>query len=193
MHQYASGETSPVTESPLTNGEHRAASSARSSVHEEGDTTNPDAQAGGGTMPERSMNNDARALSTTYQNSPGNHVVSPTPSLCRARIRALLATDTPRFSYLEQPQTQGGVRNQVLHGDGHLNRDGRCDLSSYESPFSRRVKEKVRRVQMHSEVSPGERSKRIAELPSSAKNAERCCKPEIQGNDSLHRTLICPQ
>ena len=193
MHQYASGETSPVTESPLTNGEHRAVSSARSSVHEEGDTTSPDAQASGGVMPERSTSNDARALSTTYQNSPGNYVVSPTPSLCRARIRALLITDTPRFSYLEQPQKQGGVRNQDVHGDGHLDRDGRRDLSGYESPFSRRVKEKVRRVQAHSESSPGERSKQTAELPPSAKNAERSCKPEIQGDDHLHRKLICPQ
>jgi hypothetical protein len=188
MHEYASGETSPVTESPLTNGEHRAARSARSSVHEEGDTTSPTAQAGGGVMPERSTSNDARALSTTYQNSLGNYVVSPTPSLCRARIRALLITDTPRFSYLEQPQTHGGVRNQDVHGDGHLNRDGRRDLSGYESPFSRRVKEKVRRVQAHSEDSPGERSKRTVELPSSAKSVERSCKPEMQGDDSLHRT-----
>lgn len=217
MHDYASGETSPVTdgfltrvttalspwqrlpgqmfetESPLTNGEHRAVISARSSVREEGDTTSSDAQAGGGAVPEHSMNNDTRALSTTYQNSHGNYVVSPTPSLCRAGARTLMITGTSGFSHSEQPQTQGGVRNQDINGDGHGNEGSRRDFRSYESPFSRRVKEKARRVQAHSEDSPRERSKPSAGLPSSAKIAERRCEPEIQGDDSLHRTLICPQ
>lgn len=214
MHDYASGETSPVidgfptrvtaalspwqrqtieTESPLPNREHRAVSSARSSVHHEGGTTSPDAQSGGGAVPEHSMRNDTRALSTTtYQNSHGNHVVSPTPSLCRARARALMLTGTSGFSHLEQPQTQGGVRNQDVQGDGHLNGDGRRDFRSYESPFSRRVKEKARRLQSRSEDSPREGSKGIVELPS-AKNAERRCELEIQGDDSPHRTLLCPQ
>jgi len=175
------------TESPLTDREHRAVGSARSSVHEEGGTASPDAQAGGGAMPEHSMN-DTRALSTTYQNGHGNYVVSPTPSLCRARARALMITGASGISHFEQPQTQGGVRNQDVHGSGHLNdsEDGRRDFRGYESPFSRRVKDKTRRVQAH-------RSKRTVELPSSAKDTERGCGPEIQGDDSLHHTLMCPQ
>lgn len=183
------------TESPLTDREHRAVSGARSSVHEEGGTASPDAQAGGGAMPGHSMGNrdDTRALSTTYQNGHGNYVVSPTPSLCRARARAQMITGTSGLSHFEQPQTQGGVRNQDVHGNGHLNEDSRRDFRGYESPFSRRVREKTRQVQAHSEDPPRGRSKRTTELPSSAKNAERGCGPEIQGDAFFHRTLMCPQ
>jgi len=170
-------------------------SSVRSSVHEEGDTASPDVQAGGGAMPEHSMSNrdDTRALSTTYQNGHGNYVVSPTPSLCRARARAQIITGTSRPPHFEQPQTQGGIRNQDVHGSGHLNEAGRRDVRGYESPFSRRVKEKTRQVQAYSENSPGKRSKLTVELPSSANNTERRCGLEIQGDDSLKRILMCPQ
>ena len=107
-----------------------------------------------------------------------------------------MLTGASGISHLEQPQTQGVGRNQDVHGDGHPNGDGRPDFRSYESPFSRRVKEKARRVQAHSEDSPRERSKPTAELPS-AKNVGRRYELEIQGDDSLHRTfhrtLLCPQ
>ena len=208
MRAYASDETSPVIDefpirvdtahnqhllaqtieaqlSRMNRGQRpfqrRALSSARSSIHEEEDTS-LDPRASGGAVSERSMNNGGRTSSATYQSSLGRCIVSPVPSLQRARAGALVITETPEFSRLGQTKLQEGVRNQDVNGDG------RRDFRNYESPFSRRVKEKFRQVHTHSEESPREPwpSERAVELPSSVEDSsERNREPEIRGADLI--------
>lgn len=143
-------------------------------------TSRADSQAGrGSSVSESSMSNDTRALSNTPQLSPGDCITSPTPSLCRARDRALVITGTSGFSRLGQAGPQG---NQDVQGNGRPNGDSKRDVRSYESPFSRRVKEKLRQVQAHTNESPREPGKRT--VPS-AKDAERDCEREIRGENLI--------
>jgi hypothetical protein len=146
-------------------------------------STRAGSQAGrGSSVSESSMSSDTRTLSSTPQLSPGDCITSPTPSLCRARDRALVTTGTSGFSRLGQAEPQGDVRNQDLQSNGHPNGDSKRDVHSYESPFSRRVKEKLRQVQAHTNESPREPGKRA--VPS-AKDAERDCEREIRGENVI--------
>lgn len=190
MHEHASDETSLlVDESPIRAAIAQEQRSAQTIVArapmmhvEEGSshhlpvsgtrspegTTRVGSQAGcGSSVSESSMSNDTRALSNTPQLSPGDCVTSRTPSLCRARDRAM-----------------------VVQGNGHSNGDGKRDVRSYESPFSRRVKEKLRQVQAHTDESPREPGRRIV---LSAKDPEHDCEREIRGENLILgcRALVC--
>jgi hypothetical protein len=155
---------------------HPAVSGTRSP----GATTRAGSQAGRSSgVSESSMSDDSRALSSISQLSPGDCNTSPTPSLCRARDRAWVITG---FSRLGQAGLRGDVTNQDVQGNEHTNGDSKRDFRSYESPFSRRVKEKLRQVQAHTDESPRELGKRTA---PSAKDAEHDCEREIRGESLI--------
>jgi hypothetical protein len=100
-----------------------------------------------------------------------------------ARNKALMITGPSRFSRLGQAKPQGDVRNQDVQDNGHPNGSSGRDLHNSESPFSRRVKEKLQHVQAHSEDSSSESSERTVELPISTKDAEPDYKQEVRGID----------
>lgn len=157
--------------------QHRAVRT-RSPVYREEDQTTPDSHAGSGTVSERPTSHSTRPSLNTHQSSPGNCIVSPVPSLCRARARARTITSTSGVSRRKQTE---GDRNQVLYGDEGSNRDGRQDFRSYESPFARRVKERLREVHVHDYEPRREPSNRAVELPSPAEDVGRDGEPEILG------------
>jgi len=143
----------------------RAVSSTRSLKHK-GDMTSPNFQSGG-TASERSMNNSStQASSITNQSNSGNRIVSPIPSLRRARARALTISGTSGYSRQEQKELEGGVRTQGSHSDEPPDEDDRWDLRNRESPFSSRVKEKLRQVHAYDEESPREPFKQAVRLPA---------------------------
>ena len=150
----------------------------RSPVYREEDTTIPDSHAGGDTVSESSSSHSTQPSPNTLQSSPGSCIVSPEPSLCRAHARALTITGTSGFSRLKQAEGEG---NQGTYGDGCSNVDGRQDFRRYESPFSRRVQEKLRDAHVYDHGSPGESSNQTAELPAWTEDPERNCQPEILG------------
>jgi hypothetical protein len=168
--------------------QHRAVRRTRSSVYEEEDPTTPDSDAGSGTVSESSISHSTRPSLNTHQSSPGTCIISPIPSLCLARARALNITGTSGFSRLKQ--TEGDRNQEGTYSDGCSNGDGRQDFRSYESRFSRRVKEKLREVHVYDYESPTEPSNQAVEPPASAKDAERKGEPEILGAGlSLCRTI----
>ena len=123
------------------------------------------------------------------RSSPKSHLISPVPSLFRARARALTITGASGLSRL------GGTdddMNQGVHSNGCPNGDGRRDFWSYESPFSRRVKEKLREAHVpKSEASRGP-SNQAVDLLASDEDAGRYCSPEISGADliSFHVNIV---
>lgn len=167
--------------------QHRAVRRTRSSVYEEEDLTTPDSDAGSGIVSESSISHSTRPSLNTHQSSPGTCIISPVPSLCLARARALNITGTSGFSHLEQTE---GDRNQGTYNDGSSNGGGRQDFRSYESRFSRRVKEKLREVHVYDYGPPTEPSNQAVEPPASTEDAERRGEPEILGAGlSLCRTI----
>lgn len=154
---------------------------SESSINKEEDNSSPDSQAGDGTVSGSLISNTTEASSDTDQSSPGSCTVSPIPSLCRARSRALTITRTSGFSHLGQTELQGV---QGAHGDRCSDGEERRDFRSCVSPFSRRVKEKLQQVHAHHEESLGGPSKKAVELPALAEDAERNCGLETLGTDS---------
>jgi hypothetical protein len=161
--------------------QHRALRT-RSSVYKEEDTTMPDSHAGNITVSERSMNHSSRPSLNTHQSSPGHCIVSPAPSLYRARARARTITGTSGVSRRKQTE---GDRNQCIYDDGYSNEDGRQDFRSHESPFARRVKERLREVHVYDHESLREPSNQAVELPVSTGDAGRHGEPEILGADLI--------
>jgi hypothetical protein len=154
---------------PRTDGEEqsfqrRAVSSTRS-LKQKGDVTSLNFQSGG-TASERSISNSTQASSITNRSNSGNRIVSPIPSLRRARARALTIGGTSEYSRREQKEMQGGVRTQSSRSDEPSDEDGRWDLRNRESPFSSRVKEKLRQVHAYDEESPREPVKQAVRLPA---------------------------
>ena len=120
-----------------------------------------------------------RTSPNAHQSSPGSYIVSPASSLFRARVRALTITGTSGLSRL------GGTdedRNHGLHG-GCSNGDGRRDFRSYESPFSRRIKEKLREAHVSNSEASGRPSNQAEDLLAS--DADRYGSPEILGADLI--------
>jgi hypothetical protein len=150
--------------------QHHSVRRTRSPVYKEDDTTISDSHAGSDTVSESSTSHSTRPSPNTYQSSSGSCIVSPEPSLCRAHARALTITGTSGFSHLERTEGDG---NQGIYGDGCSSVDGRQDFRSYESPFSRRVKEKQREAPVYDYESPREPGNQVVELPASAEDAER--------------------
>ena len=166
--------------------QHRAVRTTRSSVYEEEDPTTLDSDAGSGIVSESSISHSTRPSLNTHQSSPGTCIISPVPSLCLARARALNIAGTSGFSRLIQTE---GDRNQGTYSDECSNGDGRQDFRSYKSRFSRRVKEKLREVHVYDYELPREPSNQAVEPPASAEDAERKDEPEILGASvSLCRT-----
>jgi hypothetical protein len=122
--------------------QHRAG--ARSSIFKQDDI---DSQASGSTVSESFTSYSTRPLSNTHESSPGNYIVSPVPSLCRARVRALTITGTSGFSRLGGTEEDG---NPSIRGDRRSNGADRRNFRSYGSPFSQRVKEKLREAHVKS-------------------------------------------
>jgi hypothetical protein len=83
-----------------------------------------------------------------------------------------------------------GDNNQGVHGDGCSNGDGRRDFWSYESPFSRRVKEKLREAHVsNSEASRGP-SNQAVDLLVSDEDAGRYGLPETLGADLISCLIV---
>ncbi len=158
--------------------QHRAR--ARSSIFKQDDI---DSQASGSTLSESFTSHNTRPLSNTHESSPGNHIVSPVPSLCRARARALMVTGTSGFSRLGETEDDGNP--SIRGGDRRSNGAERRDFRSYGSPFSQRVKEKLREAHVKGPGSPRRPGCQAAELPAPVEDDKHGSSPEIQGAD-LH-------
>lgn len=151
----------------------------KSPLFKEEDRTGAECHAGSSILSGNYTSNRTRPSSNTYQSRPGSHIVSPVPSLFRARARALTITST---SGLSRSGGTHGDRNQGVHGDRRSNGDGRRNFRSYESPFSWRVKEKLREAHAsNSEASGGPPSNQAVDLLASDPDADRCSSPEILG------------
>jgi hypothetical protein len=154
----------------------------RSSLFKEEDRASTECHAGGSTVFGISTSHRTQPSSNPRQSSPGSYIVSPIPSLFRARARALTITSTSGLSRLRGTD---GDRNQGVHGDGCSNGDGRRDFRGYESPFSRRVKEKLREAHVSNSEASGGPSKTV-NLLASDEDADRYGSPEILGADLSH-------
>jgi hypothetical protein len=128
------------------------------------------------TVSGNSTSHRTRPSSNAHQSSPGSYIVSPVPSLFRARARALTITNTAGLSRLGGTD---GDRNQGVHGDGCLNGDGRRYFRSYESPFSRRVKEKLREAHVSNSEASGGPSNKTVDLLASDEDADRYGSPGV--------------
>jgi hypothetical protein len=159
---------------------HRAG--VRSSLFKEGDRTSTECHAGGSTVSGNSTSHRTRPSSNAHQSSPGSYIVSPVPSLFRARARALTITST---SGLPRSGGTDGDRNQGVHGDGCSNGDGRRYFRSYESPFSRRVKERLREAHVSNSEASGGPSNQAVKLLASDEDADRYGSPDILGADLI--------
>ena len=152
----------------------------RSPIFKEEDRRSTECHAGGSTVSGNPTSHRTRPSSNAHQSSPGSYIFSPVPSLFRARARALAITGLSRGG-------TDGDRSQGVPGDGYLNGDGtRRNFRSYESPFSWRVKEKLRETHIsNSEVSGGP-SPQAMDLLASDEDAHRYGSPEISGADLIN-------
>jgi hypothetical protein len=132
-----------------------------SHIHKEGETTSPDTQTSGDHVSQGSISNGVAALSNS---SSPRSIVSPISSLYRARARALTITSTSVYSQEEQTELRGDFRGHSVQSS---NKDDTRDFRSYESPFSRRVKEKSRQIHARGEEPHSEPSQRNVEPPAS--------------------------
>jgi hypothetical protein len=142
----------------------------RSTSFKEEDRASTECHAGGSTVFGNLTSHRTRPPSNAHHSSPRSNIVSPVPSLFRARARALTITSTSGLSRLGGTDGDG---NQGVHGDGCSNGDGRRVFRSYESPFSRRVKEKHREARVsNSEVSGGPSNQNV-DLLATYEDADR--------------------
>jgi hypothetical protein len=141
------------------------------------------------TVSGNSTTHRTRPSSNARQSSPGSYIVSPVPSLFRARARALTITSTTGLS---RSRGTDGDRNQDVHDDGCSNGDGRRYFRSYESPFSRRVKERLREAHVSNSEASGGPSNQAVDLLASDEDADRYGSPEILGADliSCHINIV---
>lgn len=141
----------------------------RSSLFKE-DRISTECHAGGSSVSGNSTSHRTRPSSNAHQSNPGSYIVSPASSLFRARARALTIASTSGLSHLGGAD---GDRNQGAHGDGCSNGDGRRYFRSYESPFSRRVKEKLREAHVSNSETSGGPSNQAVDLLASDEDADR--------------------
>jgi hypothetical protein len=134
-----------------------AMSTIRASKHKKEDRTSQDRQERNSTASEGSISNVTRTLDPC-QSSPGNCIVSPIPSLCRAHARALTITSTSGLLCLEEKGLRGGGNVQNAYNDTSSedaqDENGKRSFRSHESPFTRSVKEKLRQAHAYNEESP---------------------------------------
>ena len=149
-------------------------------VYKEEETTSPDTQTGGDRVSQSSISNGSAASSHTRQSSPRS-IVSPISSLYRAHARALTITSTSAYSHEKQAELRGGFRG---HGVQSPNEDDTHNFRSYESPFSRRVKEKFRQMHAHGEKPYSEPSQQNTEPPALVDVGKCDYESETLGADS---------
>ena len=155
----------------------------KSPLFKEEDRTGAECHAGVSTVSGNYTSNRTRPSTNTYQSRPGSHIVSPVPSLFRARARALAITST---SGLLRSGGTHGDGSQGVHGDRFSDGDGRRDFRSYESPFSWRVKEKLREAHVSNpEASGGQPSNQAVDLLASDADVDRYSSSEILGADLI--------
>jgi hypothetical protein len=161
---------------------HCAMSTIRTSKYKKEDRTSQERQEGSS---EGRISNGTRALDPG-QISPGNCLVSPIPSLCRARARALTIASTSGFLRLEETELRGGGSVQSAHNDTPSEdaqyEDAKRSFRSHESPFTRRVKEKLRQAHAYNEESP---RKLTAELHALSGGSNR----ELETPGRMFKTL----
>ena len=154
---------------------HCAMSTIGTSNYKKEDRTSQDRQEGSSTTSEGCISNGTRTLDPG-QSSPGNCIVSPIPSLCRARARALTIASTSEFLCLEETRLRGG-NVQNTHDDTSSKdaqyENGKRSFRSHESPFTRRVKEKLRQAHAYNEESPRKLSQQTAELHALGGRSDR--------------------
>jgi len=143
----------------------------RSSEYKE--TTSSDHQTGGSCV----FVNDGARESDPNQGGNTINSVSPMPSLHWARERAVTVAHCSEFLRSEQTQIERWQRRSRnprcrTYGDAK-NGDGSRDFRNYESPFTQRVREKLRRVH-----GSGEPSQETAELRASIEDPELNCELE---------------
>jgi len=115
--------------------------------------------------------------SSDHQTGGSINSVSPMPSLHWARERAVTVAHCSEFLRSEQTQIERWQRRSRnprcrTYGDAK-NGDGSRDFRNYESPFTQRVREKLRRVH-----GSGEPSQETAELRASIEDPELNCELE---------------
>ena len=139
-------------------------------------TTRSDQQTGGDCVFGSSVIDGARESDL---NRGGNTInsVSPIPSLHWAHERVVTVPHRSGFLHREHTQLERWQRRSRnpscrAYGDAK-NGEGSRDFRSYESPFTQRVKEKLRRVHESGEPSQG-----AAESRGSIEGPELNCEPE---------------
>lgn len=140
----------------------------------ENKVTSLDHQTGGDSVFESSVNDGARGSDAGQGNARRGHSVSPIPSLHRARERAVTAVHRSEFlcreqTQIEQWQRRGRNPSRRTYGDAK-DGTGSRDFRSYGSPFTQRVREKLRRVHECGEDT--------AKLHASIEGPELNCEPE---------------
>jgi hypothetical protein len=133
---------------------------------------------GGDCVFESFVNDGASESDPDQGNARKRHSVSPVPSPHRARERAIAAphcSEVLRHEQTRVEQQQRRSRNpssRRTHGDAKNGAASR-DFRSYESPFTQRVREKLRRVHESGESSQGN-----AELHASIEGSDLNCEAE---------------
>ena len=140
----------------------------------ENKVTSLDYLTGGNSVFENSVNDGARESDAGQGNARRGHSVSPVPSLHRARERAVTAAHRSEFVCREQTQIERWQRKGrhpscLTYGDPK-DEAGSRDFRSYGSPFTQRVREKLRRVHECGEDA--------AKLHVSIEGPELNCEPE---------------
>jgi hypothetical protein len=160
--------------------QHRPTStSIRTSKYKREDRTSQDPLATKSTGSESSTSNDPR-ISDPGQSRSRSCAISPILPLSRARVRAHTIVRTPGFPRQEQTGLRERSRAQNAY-DGATSVDGKRPFRSHESPFTHRVKEKLRQRQAHAlnEELPRKPHQRTAELRASTRECNR--EPDTPG------------
>jgi hypothetical protein len=127
--------------------QHRIVSTIRTSKYKREDRTRQDPLETKSTGSESSIRNDTR-ISDPGQSRSGSHAISRISPLSWARVRAHTIVGAPGFPCLEKLGLLECSRTQNAY-DGATIVDGKLSFRSHESPFTHRVKEKLRQRQAH--------------------------------------------
>ncbi|KAF8260743.1 hypothetical protein EI94DRAFT_1747676 [Lactarius quietus] len=141
----------------------------------ENKVTSLDHQTGGGCVFEGSVNDGSRETDLDQGNARRGHSVSPVPSLYRPReSTASYYSEDLRCGQTQAGRRQTSSRNPSsrTYGDAK-DGGGSRNFRNYESPFTQRVREKLRRVH-----KSGEPNQETSELHASIEGPELTCKPE---------------
>ena len=174
----------PREERPL---QHRATSAIRTLKYNREDRTSRDSQASSNTMSESSISDDTRVLDLDQSNSR-SCIVSSMPSPCRARARALTIASRSGFLCLEQTELRGGGRVRSASHDtpdvNAMDEERERSFRRHESPFTRRVKEKLRQAHGYNEELSSKPNQQNTELRTPTGDGRRYCELQILGANS---------